>query len=215
MDKSDKLEELAKKISSCKRCPLYKKANKAVPGEGSHQAKIMFIGEAPGYSEDFKGIPFCGVAGRLLDRLLSSIKVARKDVFIGNMVKHRPPANRDPLPSEIEACRPWLDGQIKIIDPKIIVTLGRFSMNKFLPGEYISQVHGQPRFINFAGKKRIVVPMFHPAAALRRGEILKQEIDDFGRLSEILEKGKEISNPPSEEKKEEQETNAVQLKWIK
>lgn len=188
MDKKERLENLKKKIASCTRCPLYKKANKAVPGEGNSEAEMMFIGEGPGYYEDQKGIPFCGASGKLLDRLLSSIKVSRRDVFIGNTVKHRPPENRDPLPSEIEACRPWLDEQIEIIDPKMIVTLGRFSMNKFLPGEYISRVHGEPREITFAGKKRMIVPMFHPAAALRRGEVLKQALEDFQKLPKILER---------------------------
>lgn len=212
MDKSEKLKQLAKKISSCRRCPLYVKANNVVPGEGNPEAKIIFCGEGPGYWEDLKGIPFCGAAGNLLDKLLSRIKLKRRNVFITNVVKHRCPGNRDPLPSEIEACRPWLDEQIKVIDPEIIVTLGRFSMNKFLPGEYISKIHGQPRFINFAGKKRIVVPMFHPAAALRRGEIMQQEIDDFKKLPEILKGERETANSSLEEKKEEQEINAVQLK---
>lgn len=203
---------MAKKISSCTRCPLYKKANNAVPGEGNSDAEIMLIGEGPGYWEDQKGIPFCGAAGKLLDRLLLSIKVARRDVFIGNMIKHRPPGNRDPLPFEIEACQPFLDEQIKIIDPKIIVTLGRFSMNKFLLGEYISRVHGQPRYVDFAGKRRIIVPMFHPAAALRRGEIRQQIIEDFEKLPKILKEEGETKNPSLARKnKEKPKANVIQL----
>src|SRR4030042_1785967 len=129
--KAEKLEELAKQISSCQRCPLYKSATQVVPGEGNPEAKISFSGEGPGYWEDRKGIPFCGPSGELLDELLNLINLKRKDVFIGNVVKHRPPENRDPLPLEIEACKIWLDKQIEIIDPEIIVTLGRFSLNKF------------------------------------------------------------------------------------
>jgi len=212
VDKKKSLEELAKRISSCTRCPLYKKANRAVPGEGSPEARVMFIGEGPGYYEDQKGIPFCGAAGNLLDKQLLRIKLQRKDVFIGNMVKHRPPGNRDPLPAEIEACRPWLDEQVKVIDPEIVVTLGRFSMNKFLPGEYISKIHGQPRFITFAGKKRIVVPMFHPAAALRRGEIMQQTTQDFEKLAKILKGGKMAEETSLKEKEEEKpDKEIVQL----
>lgn len=161
----------------------------------------MFIGEGPGYHEDRLGRPFVGQAGKLLDQLLSSIKVDRKDVFIGNMVKHRPPGNRDPLPAEIEACRPFLDEQVKIIDPKIIVTLGRFSMNKFLPGEYISKIHGQARFVNLAGKKRIVMPMYHPAAALRNGRIMEEIKEDFKKLPQFLEE--KIEEDKKEDGKEQ------------
>jgi len=185
--KQKKLEKIAGRVKKCTRCSLYKQANNPVPGEGNANAKIMFIGEGPGYHEDRLGRPFVGQAGKLLDQLLLSIKVGRKDVFIGNMVKHRPPGNRDPLPSEIAACEPFLEEQIKIIDPKIIVTLGRFSMNKFLPGEYISRIHGQARFIDFTGKKRILIPMYHPAAALRNGRIMKEIKEDFQKIPELLQ----------------------------
>lgn len=199
-EKKRKLEEIAEQVAKCTRCPLYKRANKPVPGEGSPDAEIMFIGEGPGASEDRKGIPFCGAAGRLLDQLLQLIKVARKDVFIGNMLRHRPPGNRDPLPEEIKACQPFLDEQIKIIDPKIIVTLGRFSMNKFLPGEYISRIHGQARYVDFAGKRYIVVPMYHPAAALRNGRIMEEAKEDFKKLAELLGS---LDNPPETEEERE------------
>lgn len=211
MAKKDELEKIARQIEECRRCPLWKRP-RAVPGAGNPNSEIMFVGEAPGFHESQQGLPFVGAAGKLLDRLLRNIGLDRKDVWIGNILKHRPPNNRDPLPLEIEACRLWLDEQIKIIDPKIIVTLGRFSMNKFLPGEYISKIHGQARFVNFGGKKRIVVPMYHPAAALRRGEIMQQEIEDFKKLPEILKGERETANSSLEEKKEEQEINAVQLK---
>ncbi|PIU02181.1 uracil-DNA glycosylase, partial [Candidatus Shapirobacteria bacterium CG09_land_8_20_14_0_10_49_15] len=161
---------------------------KAVPGEGSPQARVVFVGEAPGYHEDQQGIPFCGAAGRLLEELLNSIKLKRSGVWIGNMVKHRPPGNRDPQPDELIACQLFLDRQIRVIDPEIIVTLGRFSMNKFLPGEYVSQVHGQARFVAFAGKRRIVIPMYHPAAALRNGKIMEEIKNDFQKISQFLDR---------------------------
>lgn len=185
MDKEQKLKEIVMRVAKCNRCRLYKNANKSVPGEGSVEAEIMFIGEGPGYWEDQKGIPFCGAAGRLLDQLLQSIKLKRKDVFIGNVVKHRPPNNREPMADEIEACRPFLDEQIEIIKPKIIVTLGRFSMNKFLPGEYISQVHGQGRFVDFNGRRFVVLPMYHPAAALRNGRIMAELKKDFQKIQNL------------------------------
>jgi DNA polymerase len=186
-EKQQKLKEVARRVAKCKRCGLYKNTTNPVPGEGSPDAKIMFVGEGPGYWEDQKGIPFCGASGRLLDKLFRLINLRREEIFIGNVVKHRCPNNRDPLPEEIDACRPFLDEQIKIINPKIIVTLGRFSMNKFLPGEYISKIHGQARFVNFAGKRRIVIPMYHPAAALRNGRIMVEIKEDFKRIPELLE----------------------------
>ncbi|MCX6724829.1 MAG: uracil-DNA glycosylase, partial [Candidatus Shapirobacteria bacterium] len=134
-NQEQQLAEIAEEINHCTRCSLYQKATQAVPGEGNPQSEVMFIGEGPGFWEDKEGRPFVGQAGKLLNKLLELIKLPRKEVFIGNVVKHRPPENRDPLPQEIEACAPFLDQQIKIINPKIIVTLGRFSLSKFLPGE--------------------------------------------------------------------------------
>lgn len=185
-EKQRKLKEIAKQVTECRRCGLYKNATKSVPGEGNLNAKVMFIGEGPGYFEDQQGRPFVGQAGKLLDELLQLIKLPRKEVFIGNVIKCRPPRNRDPFPEEIKACQPFLDEQIKIIDPKIIVTLGRFSMNKFLPGEYISKIHGQARFINFGGKKRIIIPMYHPAAALRNARIMVEIKEDFQKIPQFL-----------------------------
>lgn len=187
MSAREKLEKIARRVSECTRCPLYKRANNPVPGEGNPKAEVMFIGEGPGYWEDQKGRPFVGQAGKLLDKLLALIKLKRGDVWIGNVIKHRPPGNRDPLPSEIEACRPFLDEQIKIINPKIIVTLGRFSMAKFLPDEKISQIHGRARFVDWEGKRLIVLPMYHPAAALRSGEIMRQTREDFLKIPQLLE----------------------------
>jgi len=198
-NKKQRLEEIAKKVANCKKCCLYKKATNPVPGEGNPQAEVMFIGEAPGYWEDQQGRPFVGQAGKLLNELLQLIKLPRESVFIANVIKHRPPGNRDPLPEEIEACKEFLDAQIKIIDPKIIITLGRFSLNKFLPGEFISKIHGQARFVEFAGKKRIVIPMYHPAAALRNERIMEELKSDFQKIKKFLK-----SSLSEEENKEEE-----------
>jgi len=187
MTKDEKLNEIAGRVAECTRCDLYKRANKPVPGDGNPDAEVMFVGEGPGYHEDQQGLPFVGAAGKLLDKLLQSIKLERKEVFIGNVVKHRAPDNRDPSPEEIEACRPFLDGQIQIIEPKIVVTLGRFSMNKFLPNEKISQIHGQARYVDFLGERYIVIPMYHPAAALRSGRIMEEIKKDFQKIKMFLE----------------------------
>ena len=191
MTKTEKLNKVAGRVAKCTRCSLYKGANNPVPGDGSSDAEVMFIGEGPGYHEDQQGLPFVGAAGKLLDKLLQSIKLERKEVFIGNVIKHRPPGNRDPLPEEIKACRSFLDEQIQIIEPKIIVTLGRFSMNKFLPGEKISQIHGQARYVDFFGKRYIVIPMYHPAAALRSGRIMEEIKKDFQKIEHFLEEAPE------------------------
>jgi len=190
-DKIKKLAEIAKQVEGCKKCPLWKNP-KAVPGEGNPEAEVMLMGEAPGYYESIQGRPFVGAAGQLLTQLLKSIGFDRSEVFICNMLRHRPPNNRDPLPEEIKACEPYLDEQIKIINPKIIVTLGRFSMAKFLPDQYISRIHGQPRNINFAGEKRIIIPMYHPAAALRSSIIMEEIKKDFQRLKKILERKEDV-----------------------
>ena len=205
MNKQEELNKIAEEIKSCQRCPLYRGATQAVPGEGNPEAKIVFIGEAPGFHEDQRGIPFCGAAGRLLDFLLAKMGVKREEVFITNVLKHRPPGNRDPLPNEISACASSLDRQLAVIKPRVVVTLGRFSMAKFLPQARISQVHGQPRFVEFQGQELIVVPMYHPAAALRNGRIKEEEEKDFERLGEFLKKldGKQELSV-KKEKKEEQ-----------
>lgn len=193
-DKNQKLNEIAKEVASCKKCPLYKNTTRSVPGEGSPEAEIMFIGEGPGYWEDQRGIPFCGQAGKLLDELLAAIKIERKNVFIGNVVKHRPPENREPMPEEIEACRDFLDRQIEIIQPKLIVTLGRFSMMKFIPDGKISQIHGLARTVEFSGRKLTVLPMYHPAAALRRGEVMTDLKKDFIKIPHLLVGGQTTIN---------------------
>ncbi len=158
------LAELAELIRRCPNCDLAQTRTQAVPGDGPDSARIMFIGEGPGYNEDRSGHPFVGPAGRFLDELLATAGLKRADVFITNVVKCRPPQNRDPLKDEIDACDSWLQQQIAAIDPPVIVTLGRYSMAKFFAGESISRIHGQPRTVG----KRTIVPMFHPAAALHQ-----------------------------------------------
>jgi DNA polymerase len=184
--KQQKLTLLSRQISSCRGCPLYKSATQAVPGEGNPDSKIVFIGEGPGYYEDQQGRPFVGQSGQLLNYLLQLIEVGRRDVWIGNVIKHRPPQNRDPFPEEIEACKIWIDKQVEIINPEIIVTLGRFSMAKFLPLAKISLIHGRNFMVKFMGKERKVVPMFHPAAALRKAEVMKMIKEDFLKLKNEL-----------------------------
>ena len=188
MGKKEKLEELNQKALTDKSLPLRGGATNLVFGVGNPDTKIVFIGEGPGYWEDQKAEPFVGNAGALLNRLLLSIRLERGDVFITNMVMFRPPENRDPEPEELAAFAPYVDGIIEIISPKVVVTLGRFSMAKFLPGVTISRVHGKPYEITWQGKDLMVVPMYHPAAALRNGEVLRQTQADFQKLPEILSK---------------------------
>lgn len=176
------LGELDRLIRVCPDCDLCQTRTQAVPGEGPADAAIFFIGEGPGYYEDKSGRPFVGAAGRFLDHLLASINLRRSDVFITNVVKCRPPNNRDPLTGEIDACKKWLDQQLAIIRPRVIVTLGRHSMNRFFPGESISRIHGHPRAVD----GYLVVPMFHPAAALHQERFRSLIEEDFGRLPEIL-----------------------------
>lgn len=177
------LGELSQLIRRCPDCDLSQTRTQAVPGEGPDGAQIMFIGEGPGYYEDKSGRPFVGNAGKFLDDLLQHAGLQRGDVFITNVVKCRPPQNRDPLRDEIEACDKWLQRQLAIINPSVIVTLGRISMGKFFAGESISKIHGQPRMVDH----RTIVPMFHPAAALHQERFRSLIVDDFKRLPEILE----------------------------
>jgi uracil-DNA glycosylase family 4 len=185
--KRTQLERLRLKAKNNENLPLKKGAKNLVFGSGNPNAEIVFIGEGPGFWEDKKGIPFVGNAGAFLNQLLRLIKLARQDVFITNMVMYRPPNNRDPLPEETAAFQPYVDGIIKIIKPKMIVTLGRFSMAKFIPGVYISRVHGQPRTVNWQGKEIVIVPMYHPAAGLRNQMIREQMQEDFEKLPKMLE----------------------------
>ncbi|HOA25257.1 MAG TPA: uracil-DNA glycosylase [Aggregatilineales bacterium] len=174
----DSLEQIAAEVAVCTRCPLHRGRTKAVPGEGSPNADIMFIGEGPGYHEDRQGRPFVGASGSFLTEMLEGIGLRREDVFIANVVKCRPPGNRDPEPHEIQACSVYLDRQIALIDPKVIVTLGRFSMAKWFPTARISRIHGQARKVN----GRLIVPFFHPAAALHQPTLRQAVEEDFRKL---------------------------------
>lgn len=176
------LAEIAEGIRKCTRCELHRTRTNAVPGEGPADARIMLIGEAPGWNEDKQGRPFVGAAGKFLEELLAKAGLTRDQVFITNIVKSRPPGNRDPLPDEIAACIPWLERQIEVIDPDVIVTLGRFSMAQWFPGERISRIHGQPKRVG----RRLIVPMYHPAAALHQQSLKATILDDFARLPRIL-----------------------------
>lgn len=169
-------------VATCTACELCRGAKQGVPGEGPLPTEIMFIGEAPGFHEDQQGRPFIGAAGKFLEELLGKIGLERADVYITNVVKHRPPGNRDPLPDEMAACRPFLDRQIELVDPKMIVTLGRFSMARWFPGGRISQIHGQPKTVD----GRMIVPMYHPAAALHQAALKATIEADFLRLPRYL-----------------------------
>ncbi|TMC88393.1 MAG: uracil-DNA glycosylase [Chloroflexi bacterium] len=189
MSSAEILKEVAAEVSTCANCDLCKSRTRAVPGEGNPQAKILFIGEGPGFHEDKQGRPFVGPSGQLLQELLKSINLKREDVFITNVVKCRPPDNRDPLPSEIDACNDYLDRQIAAIQPLVIVTLGRHSMAKFFSGEKISAIHGRAR------KKDgyICIPMFHPAAALRTESYKIALREDFKKIPIALAEAERLA----------------------
>lgn len=183
------LQEIATEVASCTRCSLCKNRNRTVPGEGSPTARLLFIGEAPGYNEDQQGRPFVGASGDLLNKLLRAIKMPREDVFIANVVKCRPPNNQDPTPDQIAACKPYLDRQIAAIDPRVIVTLGRFSMARYWPGQRISQIHGQAK----KEGGRVLVPMFHPAAALRDDRTMQLFKEDALTLPDLMVEAEELA----------------------
>ena len=176
------LEDLYRQIEICRGCELSRTRTKVVPGEGPVDASILFIGEAPGFHEDQQGRPFVGPAGQFLEQLLSSINLKRSQVYIANVIKCRPPSNRDPFPGEIQACAKWLDQQIAALNPKVIVTLGRFSMARYFPNETISKIHGKPKILpDYA-----CFPMYHPAAALHQGNLRKVIETDILKLPSVL-----------------------------
>ena len=182
------LNELNQEIACCLLCEIAKQRTNTVPGEGPEDAELMFIGEAPGWHEDQQGRPFVGPAGHYLDQLLASIGLARRQVFIANVIKCRPPDNRDPLPMEIQNCQKWLDQQIDIIKPKMIVTLGRYSMAKFFPGKSISKIHGTA----VRRDNAIYFAMYHPAAALHQ-QSLRQAIEtDMKKIPTVLAESKSV-----------------------
>lgn len=195
-NKEDALKVLnARMILECP-CGLRETATQAVPGDGSAHADIMFVGEAPGKNEDLKGKPFVGAAGKFLSEMLASVDMKREDIYITNVVKYRPPENRDPLPEEIDACMPWLHEQIRIINPKVIITLGRHALEHFIPGKKISEVHGQAfrRVFPDIGP-RVFFALYHPAAALYNGSMRATLIDDFKKIPDLIKKlGQESKN---------------------
>jgi len=178
------LAQVAQDINQCTKCDLQYSRKNGVPGEGPAIANIMFIGEGPGFHENEQGRPFVGAAGRFLDELLDQIGTKREEVFISNVVKCRPPGNRDPLPEELNACRGYMERQIQVINPKVIVTLGRYSMIAFVPQGIISQIHGQSMQVH----GRLVIPMYHPAAALHQPSLRSVIEKDFTKLPELITK---------------------------
>jgi len=190
------LRELYKEIAGCQRCQLARYRSRVVPGEGKEDAEIMFIGEAPGWHEDQQGLPFVGPAGKYLDQLLASINLKREQVYIANVIKCRPQGNRDPLPSEILACRHWLERQIELIHPEMIVTLGRYSMAMFFPNKSISKIHG-------TAEKRdgiIYFAMYHPAAALHQQSLRRAIEEDMLKIPQLLARAEGITETDKQPK---------------
>ncbi|SEH14049.1 uracil-DNA glycosylase [Thermoleophilum album] len=181
------LVELLREARGCCRCPLHEGRTKVVFGMGNADASLMFVGEAPGFHEDQQGLPFVGRAGQLLEELLRGIGLERREVFIANVLKCRPPGNRDPLPAEIEACKPFLLRQIELVDPRVIATLGNFATKLLTRSQRgIGAVHGTPQVHEIAGRRRWVMPLYHPAAALRTPRLVDELRLDFRALAELL-----------------------------
>jgi len=203
MSAEEELKTIAAEVSVCTKCKLCSGRKKAVPGEGPADARIMFIGEGPGFHENEQGRPFVGPAGKFLEELLAYIGMKREQVFICNVVKCRPPGNRDPEIDELQACSDYLERQINAINPAVIVTLGRFSMARFMPDAKISSVHGQARQIG----GRLVVAMFHPAAALHQPSLKQSVIDDFKKLPALIAAKEKAAPQPPPEKPEATQLN--------
>ena len=185
------LTELYQKMADCRRCGLAAHRTKVVPGEGAEDAQIVFIGEAPGWHEDQQGRPFVGPAGQFLEELIASIGLTRQDVYICNVIKCRPSENRDPLPTEIQACQPWLDEQLRLLRPKVVVTLGRYSMARFFPGDTISKIHGKERRRDGI----IYYPMYHPAAALHQQKLRETIQQDMLKIPSLVAETHIVSEP--------------------
>ncbi len=197
---AERLDDVASRVRVCTKCELCRGRTLAVPGSGSSSAEIMFIGEAPGWNEDKEGVPFVGAAGKFLNEMLAAIDLTRDEVFITNVVKCRPPGNRDPLPDEILACRQYLDEQIEAINPRVIVTLGRHSMARWFPNERISRIHGQPKEFG----AQLVVPMFHPAAALHQASLKSTIEADMLKLPRFVAEARESAVDDEVEEEPEQ-----------
>jgi len=207
MNGIEDLKLIAQQVAACTQCTLHFSRKLAVPGEGPANAEIMFIGEGPGFHENEQGRPFVGSAGKFLDELLAAINMRRADVFIGNVVKCRPPSNRDPSPEELSACAGYLERQIQAINPKVIVTLGRFSMAHFLPNARIGEIHGQAVRI----KGRLIVAMYHPAAALHQQSLRPTIEADFARLPELIAKASQAAEMEESTVEEKQEPKQLSL----
>ncbi len=193
MGKEELMKRLEERIRNCRKCPLWELRTNPVPGAGSYDAEVMFVGEAPGYWEDQKGLPFVGRAGKVLDELLAGIGLRREEVYITNIVKCRPPNNRDPTEEEIRACSPYLDMQIDIIRPRLIVPLGRHSM-RYILGKFgfrvepISRVHGKTFEARTLFGKVTIIPTYHPAAALYKPPVMEELKKDFARIGALMKR---------------------------
>lgn len=204
------LNEISEIVSRCKRCILYRTKTKDVPGVGNPRAEIMFVGEAPGKDEDLQGEPFVGAAGKFLTEMIEGIGLKRSDVYIANVVKHRPPENRDPYPEEANACFPYLERQIELIQPKLIIFLGRHAMNRFFPTFRISKVHGEAfrkKSILKENGFQVYLALYHPAAALYNASMKETLEEDFGRIPKILEK---INSQKIETEDDSENDNPIQ-----
>jgi len=202
-ERREELVALYKEVQACTKCPLHETRTKAVFGAGDADAELMFVGEAPGAEEDRQGLPFVGRAGQLLNQLLEEIGMSREDVFIANVLKSRPPGNRDPQPLEIEACRPYLFEQVRLIEPKVVCTLGNFA-TKLLSGNPagITRVRGTPQVHELGGRTVFLLPLFHPAAALRTPAVKETLRGDFGLISDLLAGPPPAAGPTDEELEE-------------
>jgi uracil-DNA glycosylase len=205
-ERRERLVELFKEVQGCTRCPLYETRTKAVFGAGNSDADLMFVGEAPGAEEDRQGLPFVGRAGQLLNQMLEGIGLARDDVFIANVLKSRPPGNRDPQPLEIQACEPYLWEQVRLIEPRVVCTLGNFA-TKLLTGSPtgITKVRGTPQVHDLGGRTVFLLPLFHPAAALRTPAVKETLRADFATIPELLERPLPSAVPSAEEIAEAEE----------
>jgi DNA polymerase len=205
-ERREKLVELYKEVQRCEKCPLHETRTKVVFGAGNADADLMFVGEAPGAEEDRQGLPFVGRAGQLLNQLLEEIGLSREEVFIANVLKNRPPGNRDPLPPEIQACEPWLWRQVGLIEPRVVCTLGNFS-TKLLSGSQtgITKVRGTPQVHELGGRMVYLLPLFHPAAALRTPAVKETLRADFATIPELLRRPLPDPVPSAEELAEAEE----------
>lgn len=210
MNSEEILRDLAAQINVCQNCGLAQTRKHAVPGKGPANAEIMLIGEGPGFHENEQGLPFVGQAGKFLDELLAAGGFEREAVFITNVVKCRPPGNRDPQPLELEACQVYLDQQIAAINPLIIVTLGRFSMARYFKDAKISQIHGHASWIG----NRFIIPMYHPAAALHQPKIKPTILQDFRQLSALVEKARQSASAHTAARDSKDEDDATQLSFF-